>query len=1281
MRSGLAVVVCLVVLLAGCGSSVSSVSTSSIPLSPTANAGGPYTCTAGLTVNFSGSGSTDPQGDTLIYSWNFGDGSTGTGATPTHIYTTPGSYTASLIVTETNSQTATATSGLSGSATAKVTISAAPLTVTVSNATRAYGASNPTFTSTITGALNGDTFTVAYSTAATASSSVGGYAINATVSGANLANYSVTVVPGALTITTATTPLVVAVNSATRTYGASNPTFTSTITGALNGDTFTVAYSTLATVSSSVGGYAINAMVNGTNLANYNLTTNPGSLTITQAPAATIMVNNVSRAYGTANPTFTYSNTNGILNGDTFVLSYSTSATITSPVGSNTINGTIVGGSSTSNYASVTVLPGTLTITQSLTPLVFTVNNTSRPYYTANPAFTSTASGAVNGDTFTLSYSSVAVLTSPVGAYTVTNIVSGGSSLSNYANVQYASGKLTITAATNPLVATCDSYSRAYGAANPMSGYTTSGLLGSDAVAVVCSTTATTASPIGTYSITPVVSGTAAANYTVQLVPGSLSITGASLMITVNNATRAYGAANPTFSGTTTGAVNGDTFTVNYTTVATASSSVGGYAINATVSGANLANYSLTVNPGTLTITALPPVANVGGPYTGTAGAAMNFTGSASNDPQGETLSYAWNFGDGITGTGVAPTHIYASSGTYTVSLQVTNTSGLTGSASTTAAIAVAPLTDVALTGVVYSGSTPVVGAHVYLLAANTTGYGGAGIAASSSNASLSLLSASETGASDSIGSYVTTGSGGGFSLTGDYTCTSGQQLYLYALGGNVGAGTNAASGLMAVLGSCPSSGASAIYATVNEVTTIAAAYAFAGFATDATHVSSSGTVLAQTGIANAFANAANLATLSTGTALVTTPAGNGAVPQGEINTLANILNGCLISGNCTTLLTTATSDGTSNGTEPTDTATAAINIAHHPEANIAALYGLVSSTPHFSPGLTTVPNDFTVMLAFPGLNYSDFVAIDGFGNVWTASGYTSTVAEFSSSGVPISPSSGYPTGGPGWPEGMAIDALGNIWVSNVNSTIPSVTILSPSGTSLTPSGGYPINAAGRIAFDDTGNAWIGCDELSITGTVTVFNLAISGCEDSVIDGLGEIWTSGVVNNNGSVFKFTSSGVLISPTGGYLPISTSLSFPELFYLSIDANGNLWGYRETFSLYELSNSGAVIESSPGFTGGGLKYATGMSIDGSGHIWLSDFYGSISEFSNSGVAISPTNGFIGNNLNDLEDIAVDGSGNVWITNLGYNTLNEVIGAATPVVTPLAVGVKNNMLGTRP
>lgn len=59
-----------------------------------------------LTVNFSSTGSSDPEGQPLSYSWDFGDGTTSTAANPTHIYTTKGRYTARLTVSDGTNATA-----------------------------------------------------------------------------------------------------------------------------------------------------------------------------------------------------------------------------------------------------------------------------------------------------------------------------------------------------------------------------------------------------------------------------------------------------------------------------------------------------------------------------------------------------------------------------------------------------------------------------------------------------------------------------------------------------------------------------------------------------------------------------------------------------------------------------------------------------------------------------------------------------------------------------------------------------------------------------------------------------------------------------------------------------------------------------------------------------------------------------------------------------------------------------------------------------------------------
>ncbi len=87
-----------------------------------------------------------------------------------------------------------------------------------------------------------------------------------------------------------------------------------------------------------------------------------------------------------------------------------------------------------------------------------------------------------------------------------------------------------------------------------------------------------------------------------------------------------------------------------------------------------------------------PPTAVAGGPYAGTEGTAVAFSGSGSSDPDGDALTYAWAFGDGTTGTGATPSHAYADNGAYTVTLSVTDAKGAASAPATaTATVANAP--------------------------------------------------------------------------------------------------------------------------------------------------------------------------------------------------------------------------------------------------------------------------------------------------------------------------------------------------------------------------------------------------------------------------------------------------------------------------------------------------------------------------------------------------------------------------------------------------------------
>ncbi len=692
------------------------------------------------------------------------------------------------------------------------------------------------------------------------------------------------------------------------------------------------------------------------------------------------------------------------------------------------------------------------------------------------------------------------------------------------------------------------------------------------------------------------------------------------------------------------------------------------------------------------------PVANAGGPYAAIEGIAVNFNGSASSGPTGLTLTYAWDFGDGTTGTGVSPAHTYTAWGTYTAKLTVTDSNNL---ANTATAQVIVP------NGRAYANQKAIAGAHVYLMAANTTGYGGMGLAASSANASVSLLSAAKTGESDQVGAYALTGADGSFFIAGDYTCTPGSQVYLYALGGSNGAGTNTATGLLAALGACPSGGtfAATPYVVMNEVSTIATAYAFAGFATDATHVGSSGTALAETGIANSFANAGNLETLGTGLALATTPAGNGTVPQAEINTLANILADCTSTGaassnGCSLLLGYALSGG-GTGSTPTDTATAAINVAHNPGVNIATLYALPSSTPPFASALTAQPNDFTVGIAYTGIGPYGVVSIsiDGSGNVWADYSSADSLIKLSPSGAALSGPNGYPAGGLNNSNyGVAIDRSGNVWAANNQG---SVSEFAPSGTVISGSGGYTgggLSYPYSLAIDGSGNVWVvnstHLSELSSSGTAISPAAGFAGGGLNMypgslaIDGSGNVW---VTNSYNSLAKFGPSGAPISGSGGYS--GGGLSGP--ISVAIDGVGNVWitntTQSATSSLVKLSSSGSVLSGANGYTGGGLNGAYGIAIDGSGSIWTTNANGnSVSGFSSSGVAMSGPSGYIRTGLIRPFAIALDGSGNLWAASQGGGIIEivEFIGVATPVITPIAAGLPatptadgSSKLGTRP
>ena len=531
----------------------------------------------------------------------------------------------------------------STSASATANITPATLTYTAGTANRTYGATNPAFSGTLTGFVNGETLatatagTLIWTTSATTTSNVGSYAIDGGGLVAKNGNYVFVQVAGnssALTVTPAA--LTVTANDVSKVYGQTSTLTGFTSIGLQNGETIgSVAESSAGTsATANVSSYAIGASnaTGGTfDANNYTITYVGGNLTVTPA-ALTVTASNASKVYGQT-PTLTGFTSIGLQNGETIgsVAESSTGTSATASVAggpyaitaSNAAGGTFDAGNYTISYVngSLAVTPATLT---------YTADTASRTYGAANPVFSGTLTGFVNGEnlatatTGTLSWTTSATTTSNVGSYAI----DGGGLTANSGNYIFAPAAgnataLTVTPAM--LTITADNANKVYGQTPTLTGFTSIGLQNGETIGSVAEsstgTSATASVAGGPYAITAgnATGGTFdAGNYTISYVNGSLAVTPAALTVTASDVSKVYG-QTPTLTGfTSAGLQNGETIgsvaESSTGTSATASVAGGPYAIsagNATggtfdagTSTISYVNGSLAVTPATLTVTA-----------------------------------------------------------------------------------------------------------------------------------------------------------------------------------------------------------------------------------------------------------------------------------------------------------------------------------------------------------------------------------------------------------------------------------------------------------------------------------------------------------------------------------------------------------------------------------------------------------------------------------------------------------------------------------------------------
>ncbi|WP_263418906.1 MBG domain-containing protein [Terriglobus albidus] len=530
--------------------------------------------------------------------------------------------------------------------TAAFTINKAVASVTPNAASKTYGTADPTLTGTLTGFLAADGVTATYSRTAGETVAGGPYTISAVLSPASvLGNYTITYNTAAFTINKAVAS--VTPNAASKTYGTADPTLTGTLTGFLAADGVTAIYSRAAGETVAGGPYTISAVLSpATVLGNYAITYNTAEFIINKA-VASVTPNAASKTYGTADPTLTGTLT-GFLAADGVTATYSRTAGETVAGGPYTITAVLSPAGVLGNY-NITYNTAAFTINKAVASV--TPNAASKTYGTADPPLTGTLTGFLAADGVTATYSRAAGETVAGGPYTITAVLSPATVLGNYA-ITYNTAEFIINKAVASV--TPNAASKTYGTADPTLTGTLTGFLAADGVTAVYSRGAGETVAGGPYTISTVLSPAGVlSNYTITYNTAAFIINKAVASVTPNSASKTYGTADPTLTGTLTGFLAADGVTATYSRAAGETVAGGPYNISAALSPASvLSNYSITYNTAAFIINkAVASVTpNSASKTYGTADPALSGTLTGFLAADGVTAVYSRAAGESVAG-------------------------------------------------------------------------------------------------------------------------------------------------------------------------------------------------------------------------------------------------------------------------------------------------------------------------------------------------------------------------------------------------------------------------------------------------------------------------------------------------------------------------------------------------------------------------------------------------------------------------------------------------------
>ena len=280
--------------------------------------------------------------------------------------------------------------------------------------------------------------------------------------------------------------------------------------------------------------------------------------------------------------------------------------------------------------------------------------------------------------------------------------------------------------------------------------------------------------------------------------------------------------------------------------------------------------------------------------------------------------------------------------------------------------------------------------------------------------------------------------------------------------------------------------------------------------------------------------------------------------PSSTINiSLANVLSACINSTGTSTACSTLFSNAKdASGNLPSDTATAALNIAHNPGANITALYNLSVPAPPSQPSTSAPPTTGpspspSTPTPWRGPYYP---AVDALGNIWVPAYANNTLTEFDPQGIPLSGYSAF-SGNltPTWPYAVAIDSGQSAWVANYAYGAPAVVSrFSPNGSA---NGNFPCGKnCTAVAIDSVQNIWVAANSGSTTmhnSGISISQFSTTGVAPSLaIDSSGHGWSLGTSRN---LYKLTLPNTVAPYSEGV----TSTLANDLTQFAIDSSDNVW----------------------------------------------------------------------------------------------------------------------------